>query len=347
MKIRPTNTISVAPVTIDIRPQPTGNLSASGGKLPATFDVSPGGGAINVGEAILAASGRPPTVVAITGADVTGNMASQLLQQQFRKVRRAAAATRTRLSVIVPPLDDGGERLFTSRPGLDHDTVFNTVQPLLKCDQRLVLSSLRPEDARLMERLINAHSGSTVWLPSSAECGVPETSIPLMAKCTLVWLNAEELEALTGFRNATGINRLREQGVRDIVVTDGPRGVTAYIEGRFWFHRAFQSTGTNGSTKCGDIACGTFLAAQDRGLPVDGAIRLAMAAAAMHRSGISRRGWSSIESWAQSADVIRYVQPSIRRGDQQRLTDIVRHPATMAATLFGIGMLIGQNLTWT
>ncbi|MFO1095897.1 MAG: carbohydrate kinase family protein [Planctomycetaceae bacterium] len=299
-------TVFLGPTTIDLPVTPVPGSVATSGKQLAEIGLVAGGGTANGAAAALTAGMSGIVVLPITGADHAGNLLSQLLDASFSDVRRVASASRTRVSVIVPSCSDGPATItFTTRPVLDEALTIAAAESFLLPGTRLVLASFTNRDAGLVRRLIESHPGPVCLLPTADQCANRATTIPLLAKCDLVWLNADEIRLLTGRGLSAGIKFLRTQGVRSIVVTDGPCGVLACIDGRWWRVPAFDVQHVNGTSRCGDYAFGTYLAGMQRGEPINVALRAAMAAAAMHLADMPKNGWASIAEFAGKAAPLR------------------------------------------
>lgn len=176
--------------------------------------------------------------------------------------------------------------------GSSNDTAVNRMLAELRLHQarRLVLTSMTSKCASLVRQLISATPRETCQLLGRSQCEDRKGTLELARLCDLVLVNADDLEEWTGIRDdITGaINHLRSHRVNRVIVTDGKRGITAFLD-RAWHHQsAFRVKQEFEINPCGGIILGTYLASRDQGRSIRDALRFAAAAAAMHGAGIAR-----------------------------------------------------------
>ena len=283
-------------------------------KIDAEIELSVGGGAVNAARSFQHAGGQPAVLAAITGADETGNMVFRLLGEDFTRLRRAATAIRTRVSLVVPRSGPGSDTTtWTIRPELDAAATFAHLKPLLSQSRRVVLASMAAEQAPLVGQILDSHPGQTVMMLTSSQCEDAETTLGLARRCSLIQLNTGDLATLTAIQGdvVASINWLRERQVKSVIVTAGHRGIIAYIGGQWLYAPAFEVDVPCSTSRCGDIVLGTFLAGIDRGETVPGSLRMASAAAAMQAAGVAPpANWEAITSYAASTPTRRFEPES-------------------------------------
>lgn len=342
--------LCVGPTTLDVLAQVPAEQQLKPGKNVAEIRFEPGGGAANVAEAIYAASGIKPLLAPLTGADETGNLVCSLAAE-FSLVRRCAALTETRRSMVLPPLVTESQGItLTTRPGMDSASVIEHITPLLNPAQLLVLASFRAEDFVVLQALIDANPGHTCLLPTASQCADRERTLELAGMCDFVSCNADELESLTGHRDELGMLRVHSCGAGTVLITDGPRGATLYADGEFGYQPAFDVVQSGSNSKCGDISCGTFLAASVANRSPARALATAMAAAGMHRSRMPRTSLAEMERFAASTPKLVWT-PAMVRASQDRIMrprdlhrTLLRHPAALLTMGAAFGMVALQSL---
>lgn len=295
--------------------------------------LSIGGGAPNAARAYRQAGGAPSVMGMITGGDVAGNLLADLAVREFPQLRRIATATSTRVSSIVPNgRRPGATTTWTIRTPIDEAGTVAHVEPWLSHSRRLVLASMTAQHSPLVRRLMEASSSATCLLLTRSQCEDREATFELAKSCALVQLNASELEAWTGIRGdvTVGINRLRDRGVNQVIVTDGKRGITAFLDDDWHHQPAFRVEQRGSTSQCGDITLGTYLAARDQGHSIRDALQFAAAAAAMHVARMERqqRGLDELIEFVNTTSTRPYALDS-----RPALIEVIERAADVARPL--------------
>lgn len=350
-------TIVSGTVVMDVEAERLSGNSPCAGKEVAKIIISDGGGAPNIARGYQDASGKSVFLAFITGTDKIGDTLGRLITTTFVLLRRVATAAFTRVSLIVPSDEGDDPKTWTSRATLDRTATFNFLQPLLSKARRLVLASFTAADASLIRQLLTAFPGDVVLALTKDQCRDSQT-ITLMKRAALSWLNAHELRVLVPLpdewrnrqcdswsRIVQRINVLRKYGVRSVVVTNGCHGALALIDNRWYRASAFDVHPVRSSSRCGDLACGTFLAAMDSGRDSRTALELGMAAAGMHLAGVRRAGWTSIERFVSTTGRRNSLPPRATI-PVQVIKDVRRRlqPAALRLAYLTLGILVATLL---
>ncbi len=302
--------IYMGPVVLDCIGTPSGS-PVSAEKVDAEITILPGGGPVNIANAYSVASAQSPLVLAITGADPIGEVLMTLVKNRLPRASRLPTASQTRASLIsVSSASNGETRTLTSRAKLDYEASLNAIGSRLSGCRRLVLASMSGDDADFIDDLLDQHKGEACMMISSSQCRTPSRTIELMRRVRFSQLNSDELGTLTDVRNdvVKGINRLRENGVESVIVTDGPRGVYAFFTGQWYYARPFDVT-VRSTSRAGDHAFGLFLAAVDAGHAFGSALRAASAAGAMTVAGLPLASLEETLQFASTTPCLKVKRP--------------------------------------
>ncbi len=346
------DTVFVGHGVLGIEVQPVREV----GELEETMsdcDIAPSikGSAPTAALAYQQAGGAPSVMGLITGADAPGNLLADMAVRVFPKLRRIATATSTRMSSIVPSGRRSGATItWTNQTLIDEAATFAHVEPWLRRPRRLVLASMSAEQAPLIRRLFAESPCETCLLLTRSQCEDRETTFELAKWCGLVQLTAGELEAWTGIRGdvAGGINCLRDRGVTQVIVTDGQRGLTAFLDGEWHHQPAFCVEQNSSASQCDEIIFGTYLASRDQGHSIGDALRFAAAAIAMSVAKQVRchRGLDELIAFASTTPTRSYApdsRPSLVKAID-RVVDgtqpLVRKAAYVATGAVGVTLMV-------
>ena len=249
------------------------------------FEIVAGGKGANQAVAAVRA-GAHVTFIANVGCDPFGDAALKGLRRERIDTRYVARSFATPSGVALIMVGQGGENLIGVARGSNDELLpshIDAAMPVIRAAQCLVVQLEIPlATVGRAIGLANRHDVPALLNPAPAQ----RVPLKLLQQATWLTPNEGELAALTGLptRNKSGVEtaarKLQMQGVENILVTCGARGVFWCSEaGTRWFStpqvRAIDTVGA------GDCFSGAFAAAVAEGKSLEQAIRFAVAAAAI------------------------------------------------------------------
>lgn len=260
---------------------PLAGETVTGGR----FEIVAGGKGAN--QAVAAArAGARVTFIANIGCDPFGDATLKELRRAGVDTHYVARSPSVRSGTAVIMVGQRGENLIAVAPGSNDALVpehIDAAVPAIRAARCLAAQLEIPlATVRRAIRLANRHDVPVLLNPAPAR-PLPRA---LLKQATWLTPNESELAVLTGLptRNKseveTAARRLRMQGVKNILVTCGARGVCwCSGAGTRWFPapkvRASDTVGA------GDCFSGAFATAVAEGKATEQAIRFAVAAAAI------------------------------------------------------------------
>jgi len=284
-----------------------------------SFQVLAGGKGAN--QAVAAArAGARVTFIAEVGRDPFADAAVKGLRGEKINTRYVARSPATPSGVALIMVGERGENLIGVARGSNDELLprhIDAASPALRAARCLVVQLEIPlATVGRAIGLANRHNVPALLNPAPAQ----RVPLKLLQQATWLTPNDGELAILTGLptRNISGVEtaarKLQKQGVKNILVTCGARGVFWCGEaGTRWFStpqvRAIDTVGA------GDCFSGTFAAAVAEGKSLEQAIRFAVAAAAI---SVTRPGaQSSMPTRREILHALPARQPTGRaRGPQ-------------------------------
>jgi tagatose 6-phosphate kinase len=235
----------------------------------AAVHFRPGGKALNVAR-VLAAAGRPVTVVGPCGGATGQSLASRTAALGI-DARWAPIAGETRRTVAVWE-KRVGEVTMLNEPGptitnADWQSLLAAVEAVGRPAAVVLSGSLppgAPDDAYATLIRIGSALGAITFVDTAG----PGLSPAVAAGPSVVRLNREELAAATGVVDdlQAGAKVLREHGAEVVVVSDGSRGLVGMTPSRAWWARPPVVAHGN-PTGAGDAAMAGLVAASVDGQP--------------------------------------------------------------------------------
>ena len=245
------------------------------------------GGGKGANQAVAAArAGGAVLFVSAVGADAFGERALKALREEGIDVDGVRQVPGVASGVALILVDDVGENSIAVAPGANHELTREDVEPLahlLEPGDALLLQLEIPLDAVQAAVDLGRRRGARVILNPAPARALPNA---LLSGVSLITPNEGEAARLTGVRIegdaalAEAAEALRRGGVRDVLITLGPRGVFASLNGELERVPPFSVTAID-TTAAGDVFNGTLATALVEGQPVGSAIRFASAAAAI------------------------------------------------------------------
>lgn len=243
----------------------------------------PGGKGLNQA---LAASrlGVPTTLVACIGNDEDGRFLAEALADETLSVEWLASARPTDLSIV--SIAANGENAIVSTAA--------SARSLTPQAAEVAASTLRLGDVLVLQG--NLGQATTDAARRTAQLSGARTILntapiawdqrDIAAKVNIVVANAGEAERLTSLTDEAAALQLVEAGAGAAIVTRGAdAAILADRSGaRLFAVKPVEVIDTSGA---GDVAVGTLAAGLARGLTIDDALKLALAAASI---SVTRRG---------------------------------------------------------
>ncbi len=309
----PAGVLCAGNVVFDMLVHPVDRLVWGATTWVETIGQSMGGNGANTSYA-LARLGTPVRLISVVGDDNYGDeMLSGLHSAgvDTSAITRAWGASATTISLV----RSDGNRLFLHKPGVNLHalpepieftarllrgvTHFHLANPFgLPAFRAHAPETLRrAKAAGLRTSLDAAWDSQGRWLEDLGPC------LPYV---DLLFVNEEEAQMLTGLSDAAeAARRLHELGAKTVVVKLGSRGCMLYSGEAPSFTKAFPVEVVD-TTGAGDCFAGGFIAALQRGLPLEEAARFANAAGAL---SVRRVGsvagllsWEETEEWMAMAE---------------------------------------------
>jgi ribokinase len=249
------------------------------------FQVSGGGKGANQAVAAARAGGRVRFVTAL-GADGFGDRA-----------REAFAADGIDVGLVrrVPDAASGVALIFVDEAGENSIAVASGANAALgPADLAALATQIGPRDVLLVQleiaietvaaavEVARSHGARVILNPAPARALTDD----LLAAVSILTPNEQEAAQLTGVEvgDAAGLGRAAEvlhgRGVRDVLITLGPRGVYVSAAGASALVPAFRVDAVD-TTAAGDVFNGALAVALIEARPLHDAVRFASAAAAL------------------------------------------------------------------
>lgn len=269
----------LGPATLDFFTTLPGAVR-TGSKHDCSFEVKPGGGAIN-GARQAQQLGMDAALVAITGADPMACVTSTLIRNEFSKSVLFPALAESRISVLF------GGTCLTSRPSLTIHQIPSDALDLLSTCQAVVLAPGTPNDTDcLLSTLGELPAGCrTILQLSASQLDDANCASLLMKASDLLIVN--EAEACRFARCPypySAAEALREAGADNLVVTSST-GVRAHLDHAWHSVAAFPVDEVKETVGAGDVFTGTFASAVAVQRSWRSCLTLGLAAAALHVMG--------------------------------------------------------------
>jgi sugar/nucleoside kinase (ribokinase family) len=204
-------------------------------------------------------------------------------------------------------------------------------------DAKLTLMApMAKEDHPFVRQVLDAAPRVVLQL-SAQQVQDADAASQLAEDAWLTVINDAELHAWTGLADpVSGVQSLREHGVSNILVTS-KRGVLGFVDSNWVAIPSFQTTMVKNTVAAGDVLVGTLAAALVEGHSWKHAIRLGLAAAALHVEGNAAGGdWQALESVLRQRPAISGSQRVTRSAS--RLRQQVTGAAVTACLLIGISL---------
>jgi len=220
--------------------------------------IIPGGSALNFA-VWLSALGFSSGIVAVTGRDVYGEIIRSRLESE--------GVSTSCLSVVERPtgmafisVDGAGRRSIYSYMGANAELEIGTLEErCIRAADAVHISGCYVEVAHTVAK-IRELSFSPGGLLASYGLDVLE---PVLRRTEVLFLNDDELEVLTGSRRS-GISRLLDLGVDNVVVTHGPGGAS-FFSADHSLEMKVEDAGAIDTTGAGDAFAAGFMSEWLRG----------------------------------------------------------------------------------
>lgn len=188
------------------------------------LNVIPGGSAFNFA-VWISHLGFKAGVVSSVGRDVYGDMITSLLE--FRGVDTSFISRQgEKTGMAFISVDDTGRRSIYSYMGANASLKIGEAESeYIMAADAVHLSGCYLEVASAVSGIRNVSFSPGTLL---ASYGIERLS-GVLERTSIIFLNDDELEMLTG-SGRSGIERLLEAGVGNVVVTHGPRGASFFSE---------------------------------------------------------------------------------------------------------------------
>ncbi len=295
--------LCVGNIAIDLLTHPVDEIQWGGTRWVESITQSLGGNGANTSSA-LGKLGVPVQLIGAVGDDAFGRAAIERLQAcgvDTSLLRLLPSSTACTVALV----RSGGTRAFLHQPGVSRlmwkDAVPLTPAPgttRFHLGNPFSMTHIRPRSPHLLaeaQALGLKTSLDTAWDALGEWMQVLGPSLP---HTNLLFLNEDEARMLTGTVDPPQVCRqLRSAGASSIVLKLGPRGCVVF-EGPEEFHAPAFPVSAIDSTGAGDCFAGAFLAALQRGLPMQQAARIANAAGALNVQSIG--GTSGLRTWDET-----------------------------------------------
>lgn len=248
---------------------------------------SESGGGKGANQAVAAArAGADVSLVARVGNDVLGREGIERLSREEISTRYMFSDTEAPTGVAFIVVDKNGENSIVVASGANSKLSSIDIElaesEILSAD--VVLLQLE-SPIRTIETVINKsyEKGITIILNPAPAHPLSEN---LLQKINTITPNRVEAEMLTGIKVTDEeslrliTKRLFDFGIKNVLITLGPRGVFAGLQDMMEFIPSFK-VNTVDSTGAGDVFNGSLAAFLSNGIPMKKAIKLANASAAI------------------------------------------------------------------
>ena len=297
-------------IVFDMLVHPVDQLRWGATTWVETIGQSMGGNGANTSYT-LGRLGVPVRLLSVVGDDRFGDELLSGLGQagvDTRAVIRTKGATPTTIALV----KSDGNRLFLHKPGVTAQAFAEPFEftPLLlhgmshyHLANPFSLPAFRPYAAETLRRARTAGLRTSLdaawdslgrWLKDLGPC---------LPNVDTLFVNEEEARMLTGLEEPGKAARaLGDAGARTVVVKLGAQGCAVFSEGKELRFPAFDVDVVD-TTGAGDCFAGGYLAAIQRGRPVEEAARLANAAGALSVRRVGAVG--GLLSWEDTHDWMR------------------------------------------
>ena len=262
------------------------------------FMTNQGGKGANQAVAV-ARMGGETLFIARLGDDGFGRQSLSLLNEEGIDTRFVTLTKETPTGVALIPVDEKGENSIIVASGANallSENDVNAAQTEI-CQAKILLMQLETPVQTLSCAAEMAHQhGVTVILNPAP---FPEKSLPaeLLRNVDLIILNETEAAAMSGVEvkdadsALQAIRRIRELGVKQVIITAGGSGAYTEEKGKLIHVPAFNAEVID-TTAAGDTFCGALCVALSRNYEYSEAISIANKAASI---SVTRMGaWRSI-----------------------------------------------------
>lgn len=262
------------------------------------FMTNQGGKGANQAVAV-ARMGGETLFIARLGDDGFGRQSLSLLNEEGIDTRFVTLTKETPTGVALIPVDEKGENSIIVASGANallSENDVNAAQTEI-CQAKILLMQLETPVQTLSCAAEMAHQhGVTVILNPAP---FPEKSLPaeLLRNVDLIIPNETEAAAMSGVEvkdadsALQAIRRIRELGVKQVIITAGGSGAYTEEKGKLIHVPAFNAEVTD-TTAAGDTFCGALCVALSRNYEYSEAISIANKAASI---SVTRMGaWRSI-----------------------------------------------------
>ena len=259
---------------------PVPGETVMGGK----FIMGPGGKGAN--QAVAARRlGADVTFICKVGRDLFGDNAIEGYRKEgidVSHIMRSGEASGTALILV----DGKGDNVISVAPGANADfTVadIDSVGDVIRSSDFLILQLEIPSDCVARAARIGHEAGVTVILNPAPMCPLPGE---IFRDISLIIPNQTEISKLTGIEVTDGdslaeaVRRIRESGVRDVIVTLGSKGALVAEGDTFVLVPALKVEAVD-TTAAGDTFCGAICVGLSEGMTLVEAARFATRAAAL------------------------------------------------------------------
>jgi sugar/nucleoside kinase (ribokinase family) len=285
-------------IVFDILVYPAADVEWNTTRWVDTITESMGGNGSNTSY-VIAKMGVPVRLLSLVGSDERGDALLRILGEAGVDTSGIGRAYGTPTPSTCVLVQEGGARKFYHRPGASRDIDPESLKFAPRAHSHFHLanpfsmSRLRTQCGTLMRRAKDAGfttSIDTGW--DSLGRWIDDLG-PALGHTDVLFANDAEAEMLGG-----GV-RLRDHGVRDIVLKQGAGGCT--VNGERFAGFAVHAVDTTGA---GDCFAGAFLAGMQRGLSFAECARLANAVGAMNVEALGAttgvRGYEETLAWMQA-----------------------------------------------
>jgi sugar/nucleoside kinase (ribokinase family) len=291
-------------IVLDLLVRPVDEIQWGGTRWVDAITQSLGGNGANT-SAALGKLGVPVTLIGAVGDDAMGQAALARLREcsvDTSAIQTLAAGTATTVALV----RSDGTRAFLHQPGVSlllyadpvpfapgAATRFHVGNPFAILHLRSAAPALlkRAKDAALATSLDTAWDSKGEWMSVLAPC------LPLV---DLLFLNEDEARMLTASTEPQQIaQRLRAAGASTIVLKRGGLGCSVF-DGPDRIDVPGFAVEVVDTTGAGDCFAGGFLAALQRGYPIDQAAGIANAVGALNVQSLGST--SGLRTWQETLD---------------------------------------------
>lgn len=270
------------PHVLDLRAIAHAGQSQTGSKRTCEFQLTDGGGAVNVAKK-LQWLGEHVSIAALIGRDEMGKLADARLQQQFSNLITIPAFENHRISVLQ------GDQCLTSRPASEVKAVPAEVRRFLQKSRCVIVAPMTDEDFPLLSDLLQGARRSrsqAVLQLSSSQIQHPEHCFALMRLATVTIINDSEARSLfQKERMPLIVEDIQKLRLGNVVITSAS-DVHAWLDGNYFIVPTCPVETVVQTVGAGDVFTAAFAAVMLRGDSWNACLRNANRSAAEHISGV-------------------------------------------------------------